>query len=46
MPPSIQRAVDLISLVGMTSLVLFLLYWMAIGMEERRADHAVSRVLG
>jgi TRAP-type C4-dicarboxylate transport system permease small subunit len=46
MPPSVQRAIDLISLVGMTLLVLFLLYWMAIGMEETRGDHAVSRVLG
>jgi TRAP-type C4-dicarboxylate transport system permease small subunit len=46
MPPSFQRAIELISLVGMTLLVLFLLYWMVIGMAETRADHAVSRVLG
>ena len=32
-------------LIGMTLLVLFLLYWMVIGMLESRADQAVSRVL-
>jgi TRAP-type C4-dicarboxylate transport system permease small subunit len=46
MPQPVQRAVDAISLIGMTLLVLFLLYWMVIGMIETRADHAVSRVLG
>jgi TRAP-type C4-dicarboxylate transport system permease small subunit len=46
MPLAVQRAIDLVSLLGMTLLVLFLLYWMAIGMAETRADHAVSRVLG
>jgi TRAP-type C4-dicarboxylate transport system permease small subunit len=46
MPQPVQRAIDAISLVGMTLLVLFLLYWMVIGMVETRADHAVSRVLG
>ena len=45
MPQSVQRAIDAISLIGMTLLVLFLLYWMVIGMAETRADHAVSRVL-
>jgi TRAP-type C4-dicarboxylate transport system permease small subunit len=46
MPQPVQRAIDAISLIGMTLLVLFLLYWMVIGMAETRADHAVSRVLG
>jgi TRAP-type C4-dicarboxylate transport system permease small subunit len=46
MPPAVQRAIEAISLIGMTLLVLFLLYWMAIGMTETRADQAVSRVLG
>ena len=46
MPQRVQRAIDAISLIGMTLLVLFLLYWMVIGMAETRADHAVSRVLG
>ena len=46
MPRPVQRALDAISLVGMTLLVLFLLYWMVIGMAETRADHAISRVLG
>ena len=46
MPQSVQRAIDAVSLIGMTLLVLFLLYWMAIGMAETRADHAISRVLG
>ena len=46
MPQAVQRAIDVVALVGMTLLVLFLLYWMAIGMVETRADHAVSRVLG
>jgi TRAP-type C4-dicarboxylate transport system permease small subunit len=46
MPEPVQRAVDVISLIGMTLLVLFLLYWMVIGMMETRADHAISRVLG
>lgn len=46
MPFAVQRVIDAISLIGMTLLVLFLLYWMAIGMAETRADQAVSRVLG
>lgn len=46
MPQPVRRAIDVISLIGMTLLVLFLLYWMAIGMAETRADRAVSRVLG
>jgi TRAP-type C4-dicarboxylate transport system permease small subunit len=46
MPQPVQRVIDAISLMGMTVLVLFLLYWMVIGMAETRADHAVSRVLG
>jgi TRAP-type C4-dicarboxylate transport system permease small subunit len=46
MPQTVQRAIDAISLIGMTVLVVFLLYWMVIGMTETRADHAVSRVLG
>ena len=46
MPRAVQRAIDAISLIGMTMLVLFLLYWMVIGMAETRDDHAVSRVLG
>lgn len=46
MPQAVQRAIDVISLIGMTLLVLFLLYWMVIGMVETRADHAISRVLG
>jgi TRAP-type C4-dicarboxylate transport system permease small subunit len=46
MPQAVQRAIDVISLIGMTLLVLFLLYWMVIGMLETRADHAISRVLG
>jgi TRAP-type C4-dicarboxylate transport system permease small subunit len=46
MPPSVQRAIDAIALIGMTVLALFLLYWMSIGMVETRDDHAVSRVLG
>jgi TRAP-type C4-dicarboxylate transport system permease small subunit len=46
LPRPVQRAIDAISLTGMTVLVLFLLYWMVIGMAETRADHAVSRVLG
>jgi TRAP-type C4-dicarboxylate transport system permease small subunit len=45
MPQPVQRAIDAISLIGMTILVLFLFYWMVIGMIETRADHAVSRVL-
>ena len=45
MPQSVQRAIDVVSLIGMTLLALFLLYWMVIGMVETRADHAVSRVL-
>lgn len=46
MPQPLQRAIDAISLIAMTLLVGFLFYWMAIGMVEKRADHAVSRVLG
>lgn len=46
MPQPVQRAIDAISLIGMTLLVLFLLYWMVIGMVETRADRAISRVLG
>ena len=46
MPVRLQRLVDAVSLIGMTLLVLFLLYWMTIGMVETRDDHAVSRVLG
>ena len=46
MSAPVQRAIDAVSLIGMTLLVLFLLYWMVIGMAETRADHAVSRVLG
>jgi TRAP-type C4-dicarboxylate transport system permease small subunit len=46
MPQTVQRATEAVSLIGMTLLVLFLLYWMVIGMLETRADHAVSRVLG
>jgi TRAP-type C4-dicarboxylate transport system permease small subunit len=46
MPPAAQRAIEAISLIGMTLLVLFLLYWMAIGIAETRSDQAVSRVLG
>ena len=46
LPIGVQRAVDAISLIGMTLLVGFLLYWMWIGMIETRADGAVSRVLG
>lgn len=45
MPQPVQRAIDAISLIGMTALVLFLLYWMVIGMAETRADQAISRVL-
>jgi TRAP-type C4-dicarboxylate transport system permease small subunit len=45
MPQPVQRAIDAISLIGMTVLVVFLLYWMVIGMVETRADQAVSRVL-
>ncbi len=45
MPRPVQRAIDALSLIGMTVLVLFLLYWMVIGMAETRADQAVSRVL-
>ena len=45
MPQPVQRAIDAVSLIGMTLLVLFLLYWMTIGMLETRADQAVSRVL-
>lgn len=46
MPRAVQRAIDAVSLIGMTVLALFLLYWMVIGMVETRADQAVSRVLG
>jgi len=46
MPRSAQRAIDAVSLIGMTVLALFLLYWMSIGMVETRGDHAISRVLG
>jgi TRAP-type C4-dicarboxylate transport system permease small subunit len=46
MPLAVQRVIDAISLIGMTLLVLFLLYGMVIGMAETRADQAVSRVLG
>jgi TRAP-type C4-dicarboxylate transport system permease small subunit len=46
MSQRVQRAIDAISLIGMTVLVVFLFYWMVIGMVETRADHAVSRVLG
>ena len=45
MPQPVQRAIDALSLIGMTLLVLFLLYWMVIGMLESRTDQAVSRVL-
>jgi TRAP-type C4-dicarboxylate transport system permease small subunit len=46
MPRSVQRAIDGISLLGMTVLALFVLYWMSIGMIETRDDQAISRVLG
>ena len=46
LPLAGQRAIDAVSLIGMTLLVGFLLYWMSIGMIETRADGAVSRVLG
>jgi len=46
MPRAVQRLIDAISLLGMTVLALFLLYWMSIGMIETRDDHAISRVLG
>jgi TRAP-type C4-dicarboxylate transport system permease small subunit len=46
LPRAVQRAIDAVSLIGMTLLVGFLLYWMSIGMIETRADGAVSRVLG
>ena len=46
MPQAVHRAIDVISLLGMTLLVLFMLYWMVLGMAETQADRAVSRVLG
>jgi TRAP-type C4-dicarboxylate transport system permease small subunit len=46
MAPVVRRALDRIAALGMTVLALFLAYWMAIGMAETRADHALSRVLG
>lgn len=46
MPRPVQRVIDGISLLGMTALALFVLYWMSIGMVETRDDQAISRVLG
>jgi len=44
--PALRRALDRLAGLGIAALALFLAYWMAVGMVETRADHALSRVLG
>jgi TRAP-type C4-dicarboxylate transport system permease small subunit len=46
MPRAAGRALTRISLAAMAALALFLAYWMVLGMQETRADGALSRVLG
>ena len=46
MPRAMGQALTRISLVAMAALAVFLAYWMAVGMQETRADGALSRVLG
>jgi len=44
--PAMQKALDRASLAAIVALTLFLAYWMAVGMQETRADGALSPVLG
>ena len=44
--PALRLALDRLAGLGIAALALFLAYWMAVGMVETRADHALSRVLG
>jgi TRAP-type C4-dicarboxylate transport system permease small subunit len=46
LPVKVRKVLDATSLVATVVLALFLAYWMALGMMETRADHALSRVLG
>jgi TRAP-type C4-dicarboxylate transport system permease small subunit len=46
LPRAAKRAIDLVAHAAMAVLVLFLLFWMWIGMLETWADGEVSRVLG
>ncbi|MDX1527149.1 MAG: TRAP transporter small permease subunit [Gammaproteobacteria bacterium] len=46
LPRAAWQALTRTSLVAMAALALFLAYWMALGMQETRADGALSRVLG
>ena len=46
LPPAVRQSLTRISLAAMAALALFLAYWMALGMQETRADGALSRVLG
>lgn len=46
MSPSVQRVLDVLSLLLTIFLALFLAYWMTLGAMETKADNALSRVLG
>ncbi len=46
LPHGVRGALDRLAALGITGLALFLAYWMALGLVETRADHALSRVLG
>lgn len=46
LPPRVQRILETTWLVAMALAVLFLLYWMTIGMAETRADGITSPILG
>lgn len=46
LPPWLQKAMDVVSQLLMAAIVLFLAYWLTIGMMEARDDRLVSRVLG
>ena len=46
LPRVVQQALTRTWLAAMAALALFLAYWMVLGMQETRADGALSRVLG
>ena len=46
LPHGVRGALDRVAALGITGLALFLAYWMALGLVETQADHALSRVLG
>ena len=45
-PAGFNRFIERLSLVLMALVALFLAYWMVLGLQETKADGALSRVLG